>query len=255
MSWALHYLLGPVTINLRFVRRSFVPYTSSLTKFAVHEDDLQPNGQSKRNNDGERGMRGHKPWFCWFNQTVLEVFIYVNKPLDSSTVTSTDTLASTATASSTLTSSPLQSSSPTPVPSSATIPIHLPTFNPAVASAAASFYGAAASASASYHPWFNGDLDNKAKRDWYGDIQRNEYADYPLLIKIEEKRKPSGNIQPYCQQMQILDNMKIVTVDIVDPIPVPEVASMEAPASRRIRRRGSDDGNTTCACEWMSGQL
>jgi hypothetical protein len=198
-------------------------------------------------------MRGHKPWFCWFNQTVLEVFIYVDKPLDSSTVTSTDTLASSATASSTLSSSLLQPSSPTPATSSATIPIHVPTFNPAAAS---SFHAAAASASASYHPWFSASSDdNKVKRDWYDNIQRNGYVDYPLLIKIEEKRKPSGNIPPYCQQMQILDSMELVIREAVEPIPVPEVASMEAPASRRFRRRGSDDGSTTCACQWMSGQL
>jgi hypothetical protein len=229
-----------------------VSYTSSLTNFAVHEEDLQPSGPSKRDHDGERGMPAHKPWFCWFNQTVLEVFIYVGKPLDSATVTSTDTLASSATASSMLTSSLLQSSSPTPVTSSATIPIHVPTFIPAAAS---SFYAAAASASASYHPWFSAYSDDSmVKRNWYDDIQRNEYADYPLLIKIEEKRKPSGNIQPYCQQMQILENMKFVPKEAVDPIPVPEVASAEAPASRRFRRRGSDDGGTTCACQWISGQ-
>lgn len=82
--------------------------------------------------------------------------------------------------------------------------------------------------------------------------RRNNYDDYPLLVKIEEKRKPSGNIKPYCQQMQILDNLDIVPKLEVAKISVPEVEDKDPPSSKRMRRRG-DDVDQNCACEWMSG--
>jgi len=92
----------------------------------------------------------------------------------------------------------------------------------------------------------------KEKRDGNLDNHRNLYDDYPLLIKIEEKRKPTGNIRPYCEQMQILDNLDIVPIGTVAQIPVPEVGAMDAPASRRLKRR-DDYLSQNCACEWISG--
>jgi hypothetical protein len=73
-------------------------------------------------------------------------------------------------------------------------------------------------------------------------------------MKVMEKRKPSNNIQPYCQQMQILDNLKIEPVPDVALIPVQEEGYMDAPIPQRFRRRDSPWNQfQNCACEWITG--
>lgn len=73
-------------------------------------------------------------------------------------------------------------------------------------------------------------------------------------MKVEEKRKPSGNIPPYCQQMQVLDNGDIVSRPYVAPISVQEIEDMDVDNRNRFKRRGDrEDRGRGCACEWISG--
>jgi hypothetical protein len=206
-------------------------------------------------------MPGDKPWFCWFNQTVLEFFIYVEKNVHSSDATTTQ-----------------DSSYPssTTSPSSSTIPPSSSRSSPSLTSlppvSTASLVNAAAVHDSNHASFFPSSFshpsdhvsDYKAKprqkRDYRGyDHQRNDYNDYPLLIKIEEKRKAYGNVQPYCQQMQILDNQDIVVRGEVPQIPVPEDPGMDGVRKRSWEKRKLeardtyDDLQRNCACLWMAG--
>ena len=70
---------------------------------------------------------------------------------------------------------------------------------------------------------------------------------------MEEKRKPENNIQPYCQQMRILDSGLIVPQEGVSIINVTETE----PSSSSTQKRDSMDGSTAalgsnCVCEWLA---
>lgn len=75
------------------------------------------------------------------------------------------------------------------------------------------------------------------------------------MVKVKEKRKPGGNIAPYCEQMQILDDWRIVPAVGVANITVPEAGSEDTSllSGKRLARRQDDiDLSQTCACEWIS---
>ena len=178
---------------------------------------------------GQAGQPGDRPWFCWFNQTILEFFIY----LDHNT---TSLNASTATSS----------------PSSTSM------VNNGMGSLSSitSFYPPSyTSASSSPHPSWS---TQKEKRDYNYEHDESNRRDphqtsYPLWIKLEEKRKPENNTQPYCQQMRILNNGDIVVQEGVQIINVTETE----PSSSNSRKRGVMDGSTAalgsnCVCEWLA---
>ena len=180
----------------------------------------------RRNDRPIRGAAGDKPWFCWFNETVVEFFIYFNKSHDPASTSSYMASGSTSSA------------------AAITAPVSLPVGS-AQPSAAAS--------------------TGMAKRDYAQALPFNTNANYPLPIKFEEKRKPSDNIQPYCQQMQVLDDGRIVTTG--GEIIVAENPSTEdATAARKRRMRKRYAGMTgdqldnyldevqpgDCKCEWLT---
>lgn len=93
---------------------------------------------------------------------------------------------------------------------------------------------------------------------------------FPKLIKMVEKRKPHDNIEPYCQQMQVLDNWQIVPIPGVDVVEIDEeeyedfaegTSKMKRtiPGSngRSLAKRGEDeiiaDLESLCICEWRAG--
>lgn len=178
---------------------------------------------------GQTGQPGDRPWFCWFNQTILEFFIYLDHNTSSPT---TYTAAS---------------------------PSSMPMSNSAMGhpSSITSFYPPSyASAQPSSSPSWSAEKDRRDhsyerdERDWR-DPQVSE--NYPLLIKLEEKRKPENNIQPYCQQMRILDNGDVVVQEGVLIINVTETE----PSGSSSRKRDDMDGSTAslasnCVCEWLA---
>lgn len=85
-----------------------------------------------------------------------------------------------------------------------------------------------------------------------------------------EKRKPHDNIDPYCQQMQVLDNWQVVPIPGVDIIEIDEqeFEDYAQGTSKRKRfvpgkngqslvRRDEDeiiaDLESLCICEWRAG--
>jgi hypothetical protein len=212
--------------------------TTFADRIPVHEDEIQLDGNSKSGEHRKYGVPGDKPWFCWFNQTVIEFFIYVHKPVEATATTTTgnDLYPST------LISSTVTSISTTASLSMSAYSVTSPAIPP-MESIFRSGSGSKFWSTVSNH--------NK-RREWADNNEgRKGYPDYPLLVKIEEKRKPSGNIQPYCQQMQVLDNWQIVP--IATEISVPEAGAVEFSARQRFRR-SQDDPNIRedCVCEWMT---
>ncbi|RMZ80784.1 hypothetical protein DV737_g2868, partial [Chaetothyriales sp. CBS 132003] len=58
-------------------------------------------------------------------------------------------------------------------------------------------------------------------------------SSFPKLIKMVEKRKPVGNVAPYCQQMQVLSNWQIVPITSVPTIAIQESDFAQPTGSRR----------------------
>lgn len=216
---------------------------SWLTEFAVHESEFLPNGNYKRDRHRKRAEPGDRPWFCWFNQTMLEFFIYVDKSVQSST-----SVVTPSTASSSITSS-----------SSTSLPPALPLVTSIDKFSHPPFTG-----TEPYPPFMTASADNKKRESRRSNDLNNQDDDdddddvglnYPLLVKIEEKRKPSDNIEPYCQQMRILEDGRIIPIVGVEQIEIPEEeASIEEDSipPRLMVRGDASQPNEICACEWMN---
>lgn len=225
--------------NSQFVRLPFSSLVLSLTIFEVHAQALEPNGQYRREDSSHLyGMPEDRPWFCWFNQTLLEFFIYIDKDVNSSaTTTTTSSSLSPSTSPSTFTTS-----------SSTTSSTFIPPVTVFTAKASGSPYGP------EFTKYYSAGSGYNRRRSKGDHNPRNYYEYYPRLMKIEEKRKPSGNIPPYCQQMQVLDNNQLAPVPFVEQISIEELEDMDAPTRNRFRRRGDpEDLSQDCACEWISG--
>ncbi|OQU97627.1 hypothetical protein CLAIMM_03528 [Cladophialophora immunda] len=105
---------------------------------------------------------GDQPWYCWWNSTVSEVYIYLGQD---ATVTGTPA---------------------TPTPS------------------------------------------------------------FPKIMKMVEKRKPSSNVKPYCQKMQVLNNWQIL------PVPNAAVVSIQERGFSGKKRDTATDYRSNCVCEWYN---
>ncbi|KAE8145042.1 hypothetical protein BDV25DRAFT_145031 [Aspergillus avenaceus] len=111
--------------------------SSSVSKRSVNEDEVLANSYRRL----QVARAGDKPWFCWWNSTVMEFFMYLNQS------TKVDNYGPTTT---TLFATQTTGTASVATATSTSIP------------------------------------------------------DYPLRIKMEEKRDYSGAQNPYCQQMQVL---------------------------------------------------
>jgi len=205
---------------------------------------------------------GSFPWFCVWNNTLLEGFIYIEKQAKmSSAATSAPSLTASATSTTAAPSSPQPSSFTTTA-----------SFGPG---ASAVFTGA----SSEFASWMsvhraqatdrasgsNSNSGNQARQaasdPW------SQYARYPYSIKLEERRTPgsSSSTQAYCQQYQVLwdghanwrpspsDQKPIkVWLDEQDPA-YAAYKSTGIAVGGRNRRRGGDVVSTGCHCQWTSG--
>ena len=156
---------------------------------------------------------GDKPWYCYWNETILEGFIYVTKNTSSSNQNATSAGSSSNNAQSTAASA---TSSASPIASEAgeTFPL------------------------------------------------------YPKAVKLVERRHPStpSDVKPYCQQMQVLDNLDLGPISepgTEDPMVVTlnETASMSSTSRRKrwgITEKKSgiakrSDASPQCLCVWSTG--
>ena len=209
---------------------------SILTACAVPAEALNNYTPSKRSlsvNDiaardypqGQMGQVGDRPWFCWFNQTILEFFIYLDQNITSSST-----------------------------PTTAFSPYPTSMYNYGVGSSptVSSYPGNYPSSQPSWATQ-NGRRDHNSEHNQGYSPDPQYTTNYPFWIKMEEKRKPKNDIQPYCQQMRILDNGLIVPQEDVQIINISEIE----PGSSNNQKRDGMYGSTTvldsnCVCEWLA---
>lgn len=197
----------------------------------------QRRPKSRRFNFGEyRSPQGiapitAKPWFCYWNNTVLEGFIYV-------TQNSSDQTESTS-------SEAYTTSSP---------------YGDLYTTAAASWEGyeaapSAASTSIPSDPTIPGAPVNRRYA-----VDPSQMAEYPRDVKIEERRDPNNVIQPYCVHMQIMND------GTAQPLPDEDIVSLNEykPDDDDVRPRPSsikekrgniwerNSATSACECEWVS---
>jgi hypothetical protein len=199
---------------------------------------------------------GDKPWFCWFNGTFLEGFIYANNytdPSESSTSSSSSPSSSPYTKHAKISSNALTTST--------IIEVSGPSTTATLTSATQS----ATHTSASTHT----PNARRAPRDWQLEKRSWTFAElssFGYVVKIEERRVPDS-VQPYCQQFQILDNGMAgvltdpntgqqITVYLQETDPDYSAYQQEtyggaAPTGMSKVKR--DPINGACHCEWWSG--
>ncbi|CAK3815352.1 hypothetical protein DOTSEDRAFT_73851 [Lecanosticta acicola] len=235
---------------------------------------------------------GQKPWFCVWNGTFIEGFIYVQEPAATSSASATN--SSNATAASTTpppdskaaASPPTSTSSPSPtVPSTAspspTPPV--PAISTVISDAlTTATYAGPASAFDAWSVGIHAQAAQSARRQQIeaaaaansgSPVKRSHRDDispddlwskldtFPYVIKVEERRLAQPSKQPYCQQYQILDNLQanFVTDDDGNPIIVqltekdPTFADYEsAGVASTKKHKRTIPGG--CHCQWMSGE-
>ncbi|KAK2767818.1 hypothetical protein FQN54_003979 [Arachnomyces sp. PD_36] len=194
--------------KLVVVPESFFPSSSDAKRSPADESKLFEW------QDKDRGLAvpGDEPWFCWWNSTILEVFIYVNQ-------TTVDAQAA---------DMAKQASE-------------------AAAGAAVTMEPAATEVPAALRP--RAPREDEVQVDWTG--QDEEYLElYPNVIKIEEKRSTPTSQQPYCQQMRVMEDGRVtgpvspVQININEAEPLPTTTY-----KRSLNQRDAFESN--CFCEWF----
>jgi hypothetical protein len=179
---------------------------------------------------------GETPWYCYWNQTYIEAYIYVEQDSSAASMGPYPTTGS-------------NSYAVTTMPTSAST-------SPTLASATSSTTAPA----------------KRLRRR--GDGDQSRLPPYPRIVKIEERRLPDAP-KAYCQKMQVLDDLQVVGaidnsgnpvnffLSEVNPsfedfyaaangYPVP-TSTMSSGSSRRdakaLARRKDPAG--ACHCQWM----
>ena len=204
------------------VKRSFSE-TGEYDELAALEDrDLNLNGPPDA-----IASPTSKPWYCYWNGTILEGFIFVEQDTNSSNASRPASL---------------QTSGEPPFASDS-----MPSMTSMGSLAAPSTSGS----------W--------SKRDMPTNL-----AAFPKVVKIEERRNAQNPVQPYCQQMQILnDNTpgtltdgtgKLIRVNLTENEPQQGQSVTHGPPSRRRNWQFGRDhaveerdvAGSICQCQWLS---
>ncbi|KAF2723092.1 hypothetical protein K431DRAFT_220801 [Polychaeton citri CBS 116435] len=242
--------------------------------------------QQQQNPAEAKPQPSSQPWLCVWNQTFIEGFIYVQKPVSSSSVPSSSSSSSPNLSATSTTTQYMQATSPSTVTSDYWYPSHkshdwpntqyTSTSDPGTTSTTtlpllyttATFIGEPST----YPQWSSDVSSDSAEAKEKPKLKRITARDlfdglptYPYIIKIEERRLPSNDIQPYCQQVQILDNgswgwygngsSKANTIMLEEQDPqygAYESAGIAGSKSKRgLYERQTVPGG--CHCQWMSG--
>ncbi|MCJ1473798.1 hypothetical protein MMC13_002449 [Lambiella insularis] len=208
-------------------------FPSQSSKRSAAEASKEFTGTERTANSFQDGYQftvgpGSKPWYCFWNSTMLEGFIYVTMDISGASQSNTTELVNS------LLSSVVAS----------------PTSSPASPSSTSGTQSR--------------ERFNKRDPSWPSTMP----TCYPKIVKMEERRNTVNAVQPYCQQMQILDDMSAVplpnSTTSITHIPLLETESTvqrraesglmgyrdDHERRREGRRRRSSA--SSCSCEWLS---
>ncbi len=206
----------------------------------VPEDALPSPGNAKRNDVNlpdydkdfsrkDTAQTGDRPWFCYWNSTVLETFIYVNQ------TSSAGASASAASATMTISTGSAQSS------------LKGAYLTPSLVS-----LGVQASTSST--------APSAAISSSSGNTVPGMLEGYPKVVKIVERRIPAGAHLPYCVKMEIqqdgsalpwLDSNGLSVVlylNETEPSLPASSAKRSLPGTELVQRQGV----RMCQCQWFS---
>lgn len=230
----------------------------------VPETDLPQSSSQKRSADPyikpqwmtrNQVAPGDKPWFCYWNGTFLEGFVYANNYTGSAGSQSSSTSPATSTAFSSSYSSsatsgggsssgPQQTSTPPPYTSSYSAPPYTSSYS---APPYTSTYSAPPSSTPAPARRF---MERQA--DSYGEL-----TPFGYIVKIEERRIQDSP-SPYCVKMQLLydgtanfapdDNGNPITITLSENDP-----GYSAYQSAGLTKKRSDTVAGGCHCQWWSG--
>lgn len=207
------------------------------------EDSLDTPSTRKRSNNGpspgdfqrkSTAQAGDQPWFCFWNGTLLETFIYPNQ---SASYNGGNSSQSPSSASTTTTASPSSSST-----------YHNKRgYTSSTSTSTASSASSTSSSSPDFLPFL------------------------PKVLKLEERRIPEGSLAvvPYCVQMKISSDGSATPVlnSTNQPVTIyinetePTFASMSSKRSvllydseSLLMERGIEERQsaTSCSCEWVA---
>jgi hypothetical protein len=200
-------------------------------------------------------MPGDTPWYCYWNQTYIEGYIYVENNSTAATFTNFPTAwPSYPLGSFTPTSLPAETAE-TPIETAAAAPSQVPRNEPEAYSRTGS---EPESTPMPGSPGSQGSSESK------------RFVPYPRIVKIEERRLPHAP-QPYCQMMRLLDDFSVVPATDVNDVPIKAWLSEEDPTMEeflatepssttatvnaikrheaQLKERG--DPAQACHCQWM----
>lgn len=193
---------------------------------------------------------GHKPWFCYWNGTLLEGFIFVNEVVSSNQTGALIKRGDPSVSIETSTASKFVTPSSSPTASFGGFTL----FNRSLAdwaSTTGSYDDTATAADIPSPPPVSENYAPPSESLLAEDI-------YPAVIKIEERRNLEDGDQPYCQQMLIMEDGSVQSNDL--PMISLSLDGIGEIVNRRSKKRGASsetrsnlgrrDGGA-CLCEWI----
>lgn len=187
------------------------------------------------------------PYFCWFNQTLLELFIYSNRSTKADASNSTAYAYTTSTTASPTSSS--DTASTTMASQSSTLYMNQVSYPTAAPPPPIPYSDTSDGAWPTSNFW--PPSERFARRD------ADDFKIYPKQLRLAEKRAPSGiDIKPYCVQMGIREEDWSVFPIPGTEIQIEEVEPVMSGVSRRSNRprqpTSSNNLDSDCACQWYS---
>ncbi|KAL8795447.1 MAG: hypothetical protein Q9195_002036 [Heterodermia aff. obscurata] len=205
--------------------------TSSSKRWSIRDiEAAESRAKRRRGSPAESNIAVpyDRPWYCFWNETILEGFIYATQPNGNA----------------------VQTSAPLP---SASTPFGASSFGLSVTPASPSYTSLVSSpSSAASGPWLK---------------RRATGLPCPKIVKLEERRTQLSP-KPYCQQMQILENWDLVLADppvnisLDEDEPTQQHRLLDAGNSGQSRRtngafrksvRDMDPTPGACQCSWVNG--
>lgn len=235
--------------------------------------DNTVNQQSPNYTAAIYAPRGHKPWFCYWNGTLLEGFIFVTQNIAThkAVVQRSDFSAYMDTSNvSTLVTPDDSSTSVTPGDYSATATSLIGSFS-GLSSTTDTSEVSASSTTIPAPPdgSLNGPVSSTsdvsdiataipAPSDGISILQPS-YDRYPTVMKVEERRNLGNEVSPYCQQMLIMEDGSVQSIGLPKiNLTVEEYGDIQ---SRRSKKRGESwkklsilgkrEDDSACGCEWI----
>lgn len=216
----------------------------------LRQEELSASGGFSRRRD-DKGFRqrfqvrpGDRPWFCFWNSTYIEGYVYSQDNSSAASVTSFPT------------DWPTSTSGPTSLNTAATGVAAIMAAS-ALSSPSSTTTSRVAGATVTSGPT----VRREAQADPGAPVRM---PPYPRIVKLEERRVP-GSPQPYCQQMILLDDGQMTTptngndgptrIWLQESAPSYEeyfnAQSSGTPGPRRDTLQKRNDPADSCHCQWM----